>query len=72
MVFDPATIQDHATFDKPHQLSTGVSFVIVNGKLALKNGVATGAPTGRVVRGRAWSGINGGGCRKSARDWSWK
>lgn len=72
VVFDPATIQDHATFDKPHQLSTGVSFVIVNGKFALKNGVATGAPTGRVVRGRAWSGINGGGCRKSARDWSWK
>ena len=72
VVFDPATIQDHATFDKPHQLSTGVSTVIVNGKFALKNGVATGAATGRVVRGRAWSGITGGGCRNAARDWSWK
>ena len=72
VVFDPATIQDHATYDKPHQLSTGVSFVIVNGKFALKNGVATAAATGRVVRGRAWSGINGGGCRNAARDWSWK
>ena len=72
VVFDPATIQDHATFDKPHQLSTGVSFVIVNGKFALKNGAATAAATGRVLRGRAWSGSNGGGCRNAARDWSWK
>ena len=72
VVFDAATIQDHATFDQPHQLSTGVRTVIVNGKFALKDGAATGAATGRVVRGRAWSGINSGGCRKSARDWSWK
>ena len=56
MVFDPNTIQDHATYDKPHQLSTGVSYVIVNGKLAIKDGEPTGAATGRVVRGRAWTG----------------
>ena len=50
---------------------TGVSYVIVNGRLALKDGKATGAATGRVVRGRAWTGAHGGGCRKSAGDWAW-
>jgi N-acyl-D-amino-acid deacylase len=71
VVFDPTTIQDHATFEKPHQLSTGVSYVLVNGNMALKDGVPTGAATGRVVRGRAWTGNPGGGCRKSAKDWTW-
>ncbi|HET9390646.1 MAG TPA: D-aminoacylase [Steroidobacteraceae bacterium] len=71
VVFDPATIQDHATYEKPHQLSTGVSYVIVNGKLALKDGKATGVASGRVVRGRAWTGAPGGGCRPSAHDWQW-
>ena len=46
VVFDPATIQDHGTYDKPHQLSTGVSDVIVNGQFALEDGKATGASTG--------------------------
>ena len=55
VVFDPNTIQDHATFEKPHQLSSGVSYVIVNGRMAIKDGVPTGAATGRVVRGRAWT-----------------
>ena len=41
-VFDADTIQDHATYDKPHQLSTGMKYVIVNGKFALRDGVATG------------------------------
>jgi N-acyl-D-amino-acid deacylase len=71
VVFDPATIQDHATFEKPHQLSSGVNYVIVNGKMAIKDGVPTGAATGRVVRGRAWTGNPGGGCRKSAKEWTW-
>jgi N-acyl-D-amino-acid deacylase len=71
VVFDPNTIQDHATYDNPHQLSTGVSYVVVNGKMAIKDGVATGAATGRVVRGRAWTGSATGGCRTSAKDWSW-
>jgi N-acyl-D-amino-acid deacylase len=71
VVFDPNTIQDHATFEKSHQLSTGVNYVIVNGKLALKDGKATGAATGKVVRGRAWTGASGGGCRRSASDWAW-
>lgn len=71
VVFDPDRIQDHATYDHPHQLSTGVSYVAVNGQLALKDGKPTGASTGRIVRGRAWTGTPGGGCRKSAKDWSW-
>jgi N-acyl-D-amino-acid deacylase len=71
VVFDPSTIQDHATYEKPHQLSTGVSYVIVNGKMAIKDGEPTGAATGRVVRGRAWTGTAHGGCRGAAKDWTW-
>ncbi len=70
VVFDPNTIQDHATYEQPHQLSTGVSYVVANGKLALDDGKATGAPTGRIVRGRAWKG-GGGSCKASAKDWTW-
>ncbi len=71
VVFDPSTIQDHATYEKPHQLSSGVSYVIVNGKWAIKDGNPTAAATGRVVRGRAWSGAAHGGCRNSAQEWTW-
>jgi len=49
-VFDPATIQDHATFEKPRHLSTGVSEVFVNGKEVIHQGVHTGATPGRVIR----------------------
>jgi N-acyl-D-amino-acid deacylase len=71
VVFDPATIADHASYERPHQLATGVSEVLINGRLALARGVATGAKTGRVVRGRAWTGRAGGGCRASSHDWTW-
>ncbi|HKC17212.1 MAG TPA: D-aminoacylase [Steroidobacteraceae bacterium] len=71
VVFDPDSIQDHATYQNSHQLSTGVSDVIVNGRLALKDGKPTGAATGRVIRGRAWTGAGGSGCRASAADWTW-
>jgi N-acyl-D-amino-acid deacylase len=51
VVFDPKTIQDHATFEKPHQYSTGVRHVFVNGVQVLKDGEHTGATPGRFVRG---------------------
>ena len=51
VVFDPATIGDHATFEKPHQYATGVRHVLVNGIPVLKDGEHTGAKPGRVVRG---------------------
>jgi N-acyl-D-amino-acid deacylase len=72
VVFDPATIQDHATYEKPHQLATGVDYVWVNGILALKHGTATGASSGRFVHGRAWSGLPSGGCRASSKQWQWE
>lgn len=71
VVFDPATVQDHATFEKPQQFSTGVSEVVVNGQLALASGEPTAARPGKVVRGRGWTGWKDGGCRKLAKDWSW-
>ena len=49
-VFDPNTIQDHATFEKPRQLATGVSEVFVNGVEVVHNGEHTGAKPGRVVK----------------------
>jgi N-acyl-D-amino-acid deacylase len=51
VVFDPDRIQDHATFENPHQLATGVAHVWVNGVQVLKDGEHTGAKPGRVVRG---------------------
>jgi N-acyl-D-amino-acid deacylase len=59
VVFDPDRIQDHATFDEPHQYATGVEHVAVNGTLALREGEHTGALPGRVVRGPLWSGDAG-------------
>jgi N-acyl-D-amino-acid deacylase len=56
VVFDPATIQDHATFVKPHQYATGVLHVFVNGVQVLEDGEHTGATPGRVVRGPGWTG----------------
>jgi N-acyl-D-amino-acid deacylase len=52
VVFDPRTIQDHATFDRPHQYASGMQHVFVNGQQVLSNGEHTGATPGRVVRGR--------------------
>ena len=64
VVFDPAKVQDHATFEKPKQLATGVNDVFVNGVQVLRNGKHTGAKPGRVVRGPGWAGWPGGGaCR---------
>ncbi|HYN82372.1 MAG TPA: D-aminoacylase [Gemmatimonadaceae bacterium] len=50
-VFDPATIIDNATFEQPQQLSTGVTHVMVNGKLVVDEGKVTAALPGRALRG---------------------
>lgn len=51
VVFDPATIQDHATFAQPHRYATGVQHVLVNGVPVIHQGEHTGATPGRVVYG---------------------
>ena len=51
IVFDPEELTDHATFSAPHELSTGVSHVLVNGQFVLRNGEQTQARPGRVLRG---------------------
>jgi N-acyl-D-amino-acid deacylase len=56
VVFDPATIADHATFEQPHQYATGMVHVFVNGVQVLRSGDHTGARPGRVVRGPGWTG----------------
>lgn len=71
VVFDPRTVTDHATFVKPQQLATGVTDVWVNGQPVLKDSQPTGAHAGQVVRGRGWKGWKDGGCRASAKAWSW-
>ena len=56
VVFDPESIIDHATYEAPHQLSTGVTHVLVNGVPVVRDGVHTGAKPGRALRGPGWSG----------------
>ena len=53
VVFDPASIADHATFETPHQYATGVTHVFVNGVHTLREGEHTGAKAGRAVRRRS-------------------
>ena len=56
VVFDPAAVQDHATYERPHQYATGVLHVLVNGEPVLRDGEHTGALPGQVVRGPGWNG----------------
>ena len=55
VIFDPATIGDRSTFEKPHQYSVGVRDVFVNGIQVLKDGEHSGATPGRAVRGAGWN-----------------
>lgn len=50
-VFDPATVADRATYEQPHQPSTGIEYVFVNGQAVLKRGQLTAARPGRGLRG---------------------
>jgi N-acyl-D-amino-acid deacylase len=54
VVFDPATVVDRATFEKPHQLSVGVREVFVNGVATVRGGAVTGATPGMIVRGAGY------------------
>ena len=51
VIFDPAKINDKATFEKPHQYAEGMIHVFVNGKQVLKDGEHTGAKPGQFVKG---------------------
>ncbi len=53
-IFDASKIADHATFENPHQYSTGMVHVFVNGVQVLADGEHTNAKPGRVVRGPGW------------------
>ena len=59
VVFDPATIQEHSTYENPNQGSTGVREVFVNGVEVIRDGKHTGAKPGRVVRGPGWHATGG-------------
>ncbi len=54
-IFDPATIVDKATYENPAQISAGVKYVFVNGKLEYEDGKLTGTTAGTVLRGSGWS-----------------
>ena len=56
ITFDPAKVNDLATYDKPQQLATGMIDVFVNGKLILKEGEPTGATPGKFVKGPGYKG----------------
>jgi dihydroorotase/N-acyl-D-amino-acid deacylase len=56
VVFDPDSVRDRATFEKPHQLSEGMHWVLVNGVPVIANGKATGALPGKVLRGPGTAG----------------
>ena len=56
VVFDPETVGDHATYDEPHQVSTGMEYVFVNGIAVVSEGRHTNAMPGRPVHGPGWTG----------------
>ena len=56
VVFDPETVGSEASYDEPHQLSTGIEHVLVNGVQVVRDGAHTGALAGRPVYGPGWTG----------------
>jgi len=68
VLFDPATITDHATYERPMQYATGVRDVFVNGVEVLRNGEHTAATPGRFLKGPGWTGWpDGGACAQGGR-----
>jgi N-acyl-D-amino-acid deacylase len=65
VIFDEKTIEDHATFDKPHQFPVGISYVLVNGELVFANGQMTGARPGVALVGSGHSKTNTDSLRQS-------
>jgi N-acyl-D-amino-acid deacylase len=63
VVFDPQTIADRATFEKPHQYAVGMKHVFVNGRQVLKDGEHTGALPGRALWGSYKSGSRKSGSK---------
>jgi N-acyl-D-aspartate/D-glutamate deacylase len=54
-IFDPATILDRATYERPAQLSEGIKYVFVNGQLEYEDGHLTGMKAGAVLHGPGWT-----------------
>jgi len=55
-IFDPATIQDKATYEHSTELSEGVKYVFVNGQLEYDDGHLTGTQAGAALHGQGWKG----------------
>jgi N-acyl-D-amino-acid deacylase len=55
VLFDPSTIQDRSTFDRPHQYAIGMVYAWVNGCPTVREGIITGNTPGKVLRKRALS-----------------
>lgn len=53
-IFDPATIEDKATYEQPTRLSVGVKYVFINGQLEFEDGRLTEAKAGKVLHGSGW------------------
>src|SRR5258708_15718179 len=56
-IFDPATVNDAATFEDPHRPSVGIEYVIVNGVISLEHGKVTGQLGGRPLRGPGYKEV---------------
>ena len=55
IIFDSETVNDHSTYEKPHAYSTGIHYVIVNGKLTLKQMQHTGVRNGEILHGPSFT-----------------